>query len=68
LGENSAWKLTNDRQRGDFVAVVDEDRTFRGLIDRSAVLESLANEFLRQADLKKNLKTLMPVQKIRSLE
>lgn len=40
-------------QRGDFVAVVDEDRTFRGLIDRSAVLESLANEFLRHADLKK---------------
>jgi hypothetical protein len=41
------------RQKGGFVAVVDADRTFRGLIDRSGVLESLANEYLRQVDLSK---------------
>jgi hypothetical protein len=35
-------------QRGHFVAVVDPDKTFRGLVDRSAVLEKLANEFSKQ--------------------
>jgi hypothetical protein len=40
-------------QKGDYVAVVDPDRTFRGLIDWAAVLESLASEYLRQTDSKK---------------
>lgn len=41
------------RQKGGFVAVVDADRTFQGLIDRSGVLESIANEYLRQVNLSK---------------
>jgi len=41
-------------QRGNFGVVVDEDRTFRALIDRSAVLESVASEFPRQAGSKKS--------------
>jgi CBS-domain-containing membrane protein len=41
------------QQKGDYLAVVDPDRTFRGLIDRAAVLESLASEYVRQADSKK---------------
>jgi hypothetical protein len=59
----SSWigsgSLKNDlvipvlQQKGDYVAVVDPDRTFRGLIDRAAVLESLASEYVRQADSKK---------------
>jgi len=36
-------------QRDRFVGVVESDKTFRGLVDRSAVLESLASGFLRQA-------------------
>jgi len=36
------------RQQGHFVAVVDPDKTFRGLVDRSAVLEHLAAQFLKQ--------------------
>ena len=35
-------------QRGRFVAVVDPDKTFRGLVERSAVLEKLATEFSKQ--------------------
>lgn len=33
---------------GQFVAVVDTDRTFRNLVDRSVLLESLARSFLSQ--------------------
>jgi hypothetical protein len=36
-------------QPGRFVAVVDQDRTFRGLVDRSSLLESLAREFVKEA-------------------
>lgn len=35
-------------QSGRFVAVVDSDKAFRGLIDRSAVLEDFTSEFMRQ--------------------
>jgi hypothetical protein len=35
-------------QSGHFVAIVDPDKTFRGLVDRSAVLERLAAEFSQQ--------------------
>src|SRR6266581_349249 len=41
-------------QQGRFVAILDPDKTFRGLVDRSAVLESLASEFLRETDLNKS--------------
>ena len=34
---------------GQLVAVVDPDKTFRGLVDRSALLENLANEFSKQS-------------------
>jgi hypothetical protein len=37
------------RYGGQFVAVVDPDKTFRGLVDRSAILEDLATKFLKQA-------------------
>ena len=46
LNEMSAAVL---RQHGRFVAVVDPDRTFRGLVDRSAAMENVAVEFLRHA-------------------
>lgn len=38
---------------GQFVAVVDPDKTFRGLLDRIAVLEKLAKEFSKQASSNK---------------
>jgi len=41
-------------QQGRFVAILDPDKTFRGLVDRSAVLESLASEFLRETGLNKS--------------
>ena len=41
------------RQQGRFVAVMDQDRVFRALIDRSAVLESLAREALKETELNK---------------
>jgi hypothetical protein len=37
------------RQHGRFVALVDPDRTFRSLVDRSAALENLAVDYLKQA-------------------
>jgi hypothetical protein len=37
------------KQHGRFVAIVDPDKTFRGLIDRSAVLEKAVLEFSKQA-------------------
>jgi hypothetical protein len=42
------------RKQGRFVAIVDQDKRFRSLIDRSAALENLANEVLKQTDLLKN--------------
>jgi hypothetical protein len=42
------------RQHGHFVAVVDTDKTFRGLVDRSAVLEKLATEFSKQVNSSKS--------------
>jgi hypothetical protein len=36
------------RQRGRFVAVVEPDKTFRGLVDRVAVLEGVASAFLKE--------------------
>jgi hypothetical protein len=36
------------QQTGRFVAVVENDRTFRSLIDRSAILENLAKNYARQ--------------------
>ncbi len=36
------------RQQGRLVAVVEPDKTFHGLIDRSAVLESVGHEFSKQ--------------------
>jgi hypothetical protein len=41
------------RQQGRFVAVVDQDRTFRVLIGRSAVLENLAKEVVKETGLNK---------------
>lgn len=35
-----------------FVSVVDPDKTFRGLIDRSLILESLAAEFVKESTLR----------------
>jgi hypothetical protein len=37
------------RQPGRFVTVVEPDKTFRGLVDRLSVLESLASEFSKQS-------------------
>ena len=37
------------RSESSLVAVVDPDRTFRGLVDRSALLENLAHEFSKQS-------------------
>jgi hypothetical protein len=42
-------------QSGRFVAVVDLDRTFRGLVDRSSVLESLARQFVKEAEKTKGV-------------
>lgn len=39
---------------GQFVVVVDPDKTFRGLLDRTAVLEKLAKEFSKQASSNKS--------------
>jgi hypothetical protein len=41
------------QQRGHFVAIVDPDKTFRGLVDRSAVTEKLATEFAKQVSSNK---------------
>jgi hypothetical protein len=41
-------------QRGKFVAIVDPDKTFRCLIDRSALLDKLATEFSKQAAANKS--------------
>jgi hypothetical protein len=42
------------QQHGHFVAVVDPDKTFRGLAERSAVLEKLATEFSKQVSSNKS--------------
>lgn len=39
-------------EQGRFVAIVDPDKTFRGLVDRLAALERVASEFLRKAHSK----------------
>ncbi|HET8924382.1 MAG TPA: IPT/TIG domain-containing protein [Candidatus Acidoferrum sp.] len=41
-------------QHGRFVAVVDPDKTFRYLVERSAVLEKLASEFSKQVSSNKS--------------
>jgi len=41
-------------QKGRYVAAVDPDKTFRGLVDRSAVLETSAREFVKQAGSSKS--------------
>jgi hypothetical protein len=37
------------QQHGRFVTIVEPDKTFRGLVDRLSVLESLADEFSKQS-------------------
>lgn len=37
------------RSEGSLIAIVDPDKTFRGLVDRSTLLENLANEFSKQS-------------------
>jgi hypothetical protein len=41
-------------QQGRFVAILDTDRSFRCLVDRSAELESLGKGFLKQASANKS--------------
>jgi hypothetical protein len=41
-------------QQGRFVALVDLDKTFRGLIDRSTMLDNLSNEVVKQAESNKS--------------
>ena len=36
-------------ERGRFIAVVEQDKTFFGVVDRQEVVEAVAREFLRQA-------------------